>query len=165
MIRNKDAPIRVLMVCLGNICRSPTAHGVFQQRVESAGLAGLIEVDSAGTGDFHLGEKPDIRSRKAAQQRGYNLSSLRARQVSKDDFERFDYILAMDDNNLRDLQALCPAPLQHKLRLFMEFADNNYLSVPDPYYGEGDGFQLVLNLVEEAADALLDHIRKQDLQG
>ena len=153
------------MVCLGNICRSPTAHGVFQQRVESAGLAGLIEVDSAGTGDFHLGEKPDIRSRKAAQQRGYNLSSLRARQVSKDDFERFDYILAMDDNNLRDLQALCPAPLQHKLRLLMEFADNNYLSVPDPYYGEGEGFQLVLNLVEEAADALLDHIRKQDLQG
>ena len=165
MTRNKDAPIRVLMVCLGNICRSPTAHGVFQQRVESAGLTGLIEVDSAGTGDFHLGEKPDIRSRKAAQQRGYNLSSLRARQVSNDDFERFDYILAMDDNNLRDLQALCPAPLQHKLRLFMEFADNNYLSVPDPYYGEGDGFQLVLNLVEEAADALLDHIRKQDLQG
>ena len=165
MIRNKDAPIRVLMVCLGNICRSPTAHGVFQQRVESAGLAGLIEVDSAGTGDFHLGEKPDIRSRKAAQQRGYNLSSLRARQVSNDDFERFDYILVMDDNNLRDLQALCPAPLQHKLRLFMEFADNNYLSVPDPYYGEGEGFQLVLNLVEEAADALLDHIRKQDLQG
>lgn len=165
MTRNKDAPIRVLMVCLGNICRSPTAHGVFQQRVESAGLAGLIEVDSAGTGDFHLGEKPDIRSRKAAQQRGYNLSSLRARQVSKDDFERFDYILAMDDNNLRDLQALCPAPLQHKLRLLMEFADNNYLSVPDPYYGEGEGFQLVLNLVEEAADALLDHIRKQDLQG
>ena len=165
MTRNKDAPIRVLMVCLGNICRSPTAHGVFQQRVESAGLAGLIEVDSAGTGDFHLGEKPDIRSRKAAQQRGYNLSSLRARQVSKDDFERFDYILAMDDNNLRDLQALCPASLQHKLRLFMEFADNNYLSVPDPSYGEGEGFQLVLNLVEEAADALLDHIRKQDLQG
>lgn len=165
MTRNKDAPIRVLMVCLGNICRSPTAHGVFQQRVESAGLAGLIEVDSAGTGDFHLGEKPDIRSRKAAQQRGYNLSSLRARQVSKDDFERFDYILAMDDNNLRDLQALCPAPLQHKLRLLTEFADNNYLSVPDPYYGEGEGFQLVLNLVEEAADALLDHIRKQDLQG
>ncbi len=165
MTRNKDAPIRVLMVCLGNICRSPTAHGVFQQRVESAGLAGLIEVDSAGTGDFHLGEKPDIRSRKAAQQRGYNLSSLRARQVSNDDFERFDYILAMDDNNLRDLQALCPASLQHKLRLFMEFADNNYLSVPDPYYGEGGGFQLVLNLVEEAADALLDHIRKQDLQG
>jgi protein-tyrosine phosphatase len=165
LTRNKDAPIRVLMVCLGNICRSPTAHGVFQQRVESAGLAGLIEVDSAGTGDFHLGEKPDIRSRKAAQQRGYNLSSLRARQVSKDDFERFDYILAMDDNNLRDLQALCPAPLQHKLRLLMEFADNNYLSVPDLYYGEGEGFQLVLNLVEEAADALLDHIRKQDLQG
>lgn len=165
MTRNKGAPIRVLMVCLGNICRSPTAHGVFQQRVESAGLAGLIEVDSAGTGDFHLGEKPDVRSRKAAQQRGYNLSSLRARQIRSDDFERCDYILAMDDNNLRDLQALCPAPLQHKLHLFMEFADNNYLSVPDPYYGDGEGFQLVLNLVEEAAAALLDHIKKQDLQG
>lgn len=165
MTRNNGTPVRVLMVCLGNICRSPTAHGVFQQRVENAGLSGLIEVDSAGTGDFHLGEKPDVRSRQAAQQRGYNLGSLRARQVRSDDFERFDYILAMDDNNLRDLQALCPAPLQHKLRLFMEFADNNYLSVPDPYYGDGEGFQLVLNLVEEAADALLNHIRKQDLQG
>lgn len=153
------------MVCLGNICRSPTAHGVFQQRVENAGLAGRIEVDSAGTGDFHLGEKPDVRSRQAAQLRGYNLGSLRARQVRSDDFERFDYILAMDDNNLRDLQVLCPAPFQQKLRLFMEFADNNYLSVPDPYYGDGEGFQLVLNLVEEAADALLNHIRKQDLQG
>ncbi len=165
MARHNDTAVRVLMVCLGNICRSPTAHGVFQQRVENAGLTGVIEVDSAGTGDFHLGEKPDVRSRQAAQQRGYNLNGLRARQVRHDDFERFDYILAMDENNLRDLQVLCPAALQHKLRLFMEFADNNYLSVPDPYYGDGEGFQLVLNLVEEAADALLDHIRKQDLQG
>lgn len=153
------------MVCLGNICRSPTAHGVFQHRIENAGLTAMIEVDSAGTGDFHIGEKPDMRSRNAAQQRGYNLNGLRARQVHSDDFERFDYILAMDDNNLRDLQALCPAALQYKLRLFMDFVDNNYLSVPDPYYGDGEGFQLVLNLVEEAADALLTHIRKQNLQG
>ena len=157
-------PIRVLMVCLGNICRSPTAHAVFLKRVTDADLIDSIEVDSAGTGDYHIGEKPDKRARSAAKLRGYDLSGLRARQVRVSDFEKFDYILAMDDNNLRDLLALCPPSLRHKVQMFMEFTDNNYLSVPDPYYSGVDGFQLVLNLAEEASDGLLAHIRQQDLQ-
>lgn len=156
-------PIKVLMVCLGNICRSPTAHAVFYQRVADASLSDVIEVDSAGTGNFHIGEKPDKRARHAAKERGYDLSGLRARQVKASDFEKFDYILAMDDNNLRDLIAQCPTELRHKVQLFMEFADNIDLSVPDPYYSGVDGFQLVLNLVEEASDGLLEHIRRKDL--
>lgn len=160
----RTKPIRVLMVCLGNICRSPTAHAVFSKRVFDAELGDAIEVDSAGTGDFHIGEKPDKRSRTAAKQRGYDLSGLRARQVKPSDFEKFDYILAMDDNNLRDLLALCPPELRYKAQLFMEFTDNNYMSVPDPYYSGADGFQLVLNLAEEASDGLLAHIRQRDLQ-
>jgi len=161
----KKKKIRVLMVCLGNICRSPTAHGVFQQRVESAGLAGIIKVDSAGTGDFHIGEKPDKRARTAAKNRGYSLGGLRARQVQPEDFEKFDYILAMDDSNLRDLLTLCPKPHRYKLKLLMEFADSNYSAVPDPYYGKGDSFEMVLNLVEEANDGLLAHIMTHDLAG
>tara|TARA_R110002049_G_scaffold241580_1_gene415378 strand:- start:331 stop:822 length:492 start_codon:yes stop_codon:yes gene_type:complete len=162
---NKRAkPIKVLMVCLGNICRSPTAYAVFYKRVNDAELGGAIEVDSAGTGDYHIGEKPDKRARSAAKQRGYDLSGLRARQVKASDFEVFDYILAMDDNNLRDLLAQCPPPLRHKVQLFMEFTDNNHQSVPDPYYSGVDGFQLVLNLAEEASDGLLAHIRQRDLQ-
>jgi protein-tyrosine phosphatase len=161
---NKRAkPIRVLMVCLGNICRSPTAHAVFFARVNDAGLGDAIEVDSAGTGDYHIGEKPDKRARNAAKQRGYDLSGLRARQVKASDFEKFDYILAMDDNNLRDLLAQCPKALRHKVQLFMEFTDNNDLSVPDPYFSGVDGFQLVLNLTEAASDGLLAHIRQRDL--
>lgn len=160
--RNKT--VRVLMVCLGNICRSPTAHAVFYKRVADAGLEEYIEVDSAGTGNYHIGEKPDKRARSAAKQRGYDLSGLRARQVKASDFEKFDYILAMDDNNLRDLLAICPPPLRHKVQLFMEFTDNNYMSVPDPYYSGVDGFELVLNLTEEASDGLLAHVRQRDLQ-
>lgn len=157
-------PIRVLMVCLGNICRSPTAHAVFRARVADAGLSENILVDSAGTGNYHIGAKPDKRARTAARQRGYDLSGMRARQVQVSDFETFDYVLAMDDNNLRDLLVICPEPHRHKVRLFMEFADNNSLSVPDPYYSGDDAFQLVLNLAEEASAALLDHIRQTDLQ-
>ncbi len=159
----KKTKIRVLMVCLGNICRSPSAQGVFQHRVECAGLADIIKVDSAGTGDFHIGEKPDKRARAAAKKRGYSLGGLRARQVQPEDFEKFDYILAMDDSNLRDLMALCPKPHRYKLGLFMEFADSNYSAVPDPYFGKGDSFEMVLNLVEEASDALLAHIMIHDL--
>jgi protein-tyrosine phosphatase len=159
-LSEERVPVRVLMVCLGNICRSPTAHAVFQQKIDNAGLSGLIMVDSAGTGDYHIGHKPDQRSRRAAARRGYSLNGLLARQVRPADFTDFDYILAMDENNQRDLMTLCPKTMQHKIKLFMEYADNNYLAVPDPYYGPNEGFQLVLQLVEEAADALLDHIRK-----
>lgn len=157
-------PVKVLMVCLGNICRSPTAHAVFRAQVDDAGLSESISVDSAGTGNYHIGAKPDKRARTAAKQRGYDLSGMRARQVQVSDFDTFDYVLAMDDNNLRDLLGICPKPHRHKVRLFMEFADNNSLSVPDPYYSGDDGFQLVLNLAEEASSALLDHIRQTDLR-
>lgn len=155
--------VRVLMVCLGNICRSPTAHAVFEKRVADAGLSERIKIDSAGTGDYHIGAKPDKRSRDAGAQRGYDLSALRARQVSVGDFASFDYVLAMDDNNLNDLVALSPAQHHSKISLFMEFADNSSMSVPDPYYSDSASFQLVLNLVEEAAEGLLTHIRQKDL--
>lgn len=157
--------VRVLMVCLGNICRSPTAHGVFQKRVENAGLGNIIEVDSAGTGDWHIGREPDPRACSAAQLRGYDLSPLRARQVHSTDFESFDYILAMDEENLRNLRALCPPQYHDRLQLFLHFAGDDVAPryVPDPYYGEEDGFQLVLDLVEDGADALLNHIKRHHL--
>ncbi len=155
------ASVRVLMVCLGNICRSPTAHIVFAQRVLEAGLQERVRVDSAGTGDWHIGHPPDARSQTAAAQRGYDMSALRARQVRARDFQDFDLLLAMDENNLRDLQRLAPPEHRHKLRLFMDFADLEERSVPDPYYGEAQDFQRVLDLVETAADGLLRHLRQQ----
>ncbi len=155
------ASVRVLMVCLGNICRSPTAHIVFAQRVLEAGLQERVRVDSAGTGDWHIGHPPDARSQTAAAQRGYDMSALRARQVRARDFQDFDLLLAMDENNLRDLQRLAPPEHRHKLRMFMDFADLEERSVPDPYYGETQDFQRVLDLVETAADGLLRHLRQQ----
>jgi protein-tyrosine phosphatase len=155
------APVRVLMVCLGNICRSPTAHIVFARRVAEAGLQDQVLVDSAGTGDWHIGHPPDARSCAAAAARGYDMSALRARQVQARDFHEFDLVLAMDENNLRDLQRLAPPQHRHKLRLFMDFADMDERSVPDPYYGEAEDFQRVLDLVETAADALLRHLRQR----
>lgn len=161
---SQQQEVHVLMVCLGNICRSPTAHGVLQQRVQAAGLTQRIKVDSAGTGDWHIGRQADERTRKAAAQRGYDLEDLRARQVQAADFDNFDYILAMDETNLRDLQVLSPPEHQHKIRLFMEYADNNQRAVPDPYYGGEEGFQVVLDLVEQATDALLLHIQRTELR-
>ncbi len=149
----------VLMVCLGNICRSPTAHAVFLQRVASAGLQTQIQVDSAGTGDYHIGAAPDARAISAGATRGYDLTGLRARQVRASDFEHFDLLLAMDDNNLRDLQRQCPPAHRHKLHLFMAFAGSQNSSVPDPYYEDAPAFQHVLDLAESAADGLLAHIR------
>jgi protein-tyrosine phosphatase len=155
------APLRVLMVCLGNICRSPTAHAVFQQRLVAAGLHDQVLVDSAGTGDYHIGAAPDVRTRAAGAARGYDMSALRARQVRAEDFLDFDFLLAMDENNLRDLERQCPPAHRHKLRLFMDFANDRGRSVPDPYYGEAESFQQVLDLVECAADGLLLHIRSR----
>ena len=152
-------PVSVLMVCLGNICRSPTAHAVFQQHVNDAGLQARVLVDSAGTGDYHLGCAPDPRTQAAGARRGYDLSALRARLVRGDDFEKFDLVLAMDENNLRDLTRLCPPALHHKLQLFMDFAPGAGRTVPDPYYGESEAFEQVLDLVEAAADGLLQHLR------
>jgi protein-tyrosine phosphatase len=153
--------VSVLFVCLGNICRSPTAQGVFQAMLEDAGLADNIYVDSAGTGDWHIGHSPDQRAQTAALRRGYELSDLRARQVCSADFEKFDYILAMDSSNLNDLRVLCGTQNRGELSLFLNYAGATQLrEVPDPYYGGEQGFEEVLDLLEEAAHGLLSHIRK-----
>ena len=154
-------PKSVLFVCLGNICRSPTAEGVFLRRAEEAGLGERLRVDSAGTGAWHVGKAPDARAQQAARERGYDLSRLRARQVKARDFEEFDLILAMDRSNLEDLRALCPPRLRSRVELFLSYAQGEKdEEVPDPYYGGGDGFQQVLDLVERASDGLLAVLRK-----
>jgi protein-tyrosine phosphatase len=150
----------VLFVCLGNICRSPTAEAVFRAR--AAARQQQLEVDSAGTGDWHIGKAPDARATRAAQQRGYDLSSLRARQVTVNDFYRFDYLLAMDRNNLSDLLAMQPEDSRARLSLFLDFhAQPPSPDVPDPYYGGEDGFEQVLDLVEQACDGLLDALTER----
>lgn len=154
--------ISVLFVCMGNICRSPTAEGVFRHRVAAAGLAHVIHIDSAGTHAYHIGEEPDLRSQQFAARRGYDLSMQRARKVDARDFAQFDYLLAMDHNNLERLQAACPPQYRHKLALFMEYAASSDSDVvPDPYYGGGKGFDLVLDYIEDASDGLLVALRRQ----
>lgn len=151
---------KVLFVCLGNICRSPTADGIFRELVVREKLDQKIIVDSAGTGGWHVGKAPDARTIAAARQRGYDLSVLRARQVSANDFAEFDYVLAMDKSNLKDLQRMKPSTYTGHLGLFLEFGSrSDYHEVPDPYYGGQEGFELVLDLVEGAAQGLLSHIR------
>ena len=146
----------VLFVCLGNICRSPTAHGVFEALLQQRGLSHALSVDSCGTGDWHVGSAPDRRATAEAGERGYDLSHLRARQVQAADFKRFDYILAMDRANLTELQAMCPAGYTGHLGLFLPFAAEAITrEVPDPYYGGADGFAHVLDLVEAASKGLL----------
>lgn len=152
---------RVLFVCMGNICRSPTAEGVFRHQVARAGLDARVLIDSAGTHGYHVGAPPDARSRRHALRRGYDLSALRARQVAPADFGRFDLILAMDDDNLAWLQEDCPTDLQGRLRLLMEFAPGSGQGVvPDPYQGGEAGFEAVLDLVEQACNGLLEHVRQ-----
>jgi protein-tyrosine phosphatase len=154
-------PTRILFVCLGNICRSPTAHGVFEHLLSQDSGDMRVDVDSAGTGDWHVGKAPDPRTRAAAARRGYSLEHLRARTVEDEDFGRFDYILAMDDANLRELRRRCPAGFRGHLGLFLEFAANSRVrEVPDPYYTSGEqGFDEVLDLVEAASAGLLRHLR------
>ena len=156
--------ISVLFVCLGNICRSPTADAVLAHKIVSQGLESRLLVDSAGTGDWHVGEPPDPRAQRHAARRGYDLSRLRARQVVADDFHRFDFILAMDRNNLRELERMRPSAYTGELDLFLRYGSGSGgLEVPDPYYGGERGFEEVLDLVEEAADGLLAHIRRTRL--
>jgi protein-tyrosine phosphatase len=143
----------VLFVCLGNICRSPTAEGVFARKAQQRGLK--IRIDSAGTAGFHKGAAPDKRSQQVAQLRGYDLKSLKCRRVSDEDYINFDYIIAMDKANVRDLKRKCPQELQHKISLFMAHCQSNFDEVPDPYYGGGKGFEIVLDLVEQASDGFL----------
>ena len=146
----------VLFVCTGNICRSPTAEAVFRRLVREAGLDWSIRADSAGTHDYHVGEAPDERAQRQALRRGYDLSATRARRVAQRDFEEFDLIIAMDRSHLRILQRLCPRENRHKLRLIMEFAPElGTDEVPDPYYGDRDQFEQVLDMVEAAARGLL----------
>ena len=154
--------IKVLFVCMGNICRSPTAEGVFRAQVAAAGLAPHIQIDSAGTHDYHIGDAPDGRAQAAAAKRGYKLSRLRGRQVGPRDFIEFDYILAMDMENLSRLQDQCPSEHAHKLGLFLEYS-KNFLEreVPDPYYGGASGFEKVLDVAEDAGHGLLAHIQKK----
>ncbi len=152
----------VLFICMGNICRSPTAHGVFRDRIQRAGLAQRVHVDSAGTHNYHPGDPPDRRSQRAAAMRGYDLSDLRARAVVDEDFERYQLLLAMDWDNLSLAEERCPADHRRKLRRLTEFCRRHDATVvPDPYYGGEAGFTQVLDLIEDACDGLLAHVQQQ----
>jgi protein-tyrosine phosphatase len=152
--------ISVLFVCMGNICRSPTAEGVFRHAVASEGLKQKILADSAGTHGYHLGQPPDHRAQLAAARRGYDLANMRARQVTGQDFVEFDYILAMDLDNLSELKRLAPAQYHGKFCLFMDYSSaRRGEEVPDPYYGGAQGFEVVLDMAEDAAAGLLQHIK------
>ena len=153
--------VKILFVCTGNICRSPTAEGVFRTLIEKEGLGGRILVDSAGTHAYHVGQPPDSRSAEVARLRGVELKDLRARQLAKSDFEDFDLLLAMDRGHLGLMAGGCPPVRQDRLGLFLSFAPHLGLQdVPDPYYGGADGFEKVLDMIEAGSAGLLAHIRK-----
>ena len=159
---SKKSKTSILFVCMGNICRSPTAEGVFRKFVSDAGLVDDIHTDSAGTHAYHVDEPPDRRAQAAASRRGVSLESIRARRVTDDDYERFDYILAMDEDNLMALMDRAPDTHRNKVRLFLEFAESRReREVPDPYYGGSAGFERVLDLVEEASRGLLETLRRE----
>jgi protein-tyrosine phosphatase len=154
--------VRILFVCMGNICRSPSAEGVFRALLVQRAPQLSVELDSAGTHDYHVGEPPDARSIAAALRRGIDLSALRARTVRTSDFDEFDLILAMDEQNLRELRRRAPAHRHERIRLMMEFGpDASLRAVPDPYYGGPQGFEQVLDLLEEAAEGLLRELQSQ----
>ncbi|MBE0370888.1 low molecular weight protein-tyrosine-phosphatase [Pseudoalteromonas aurantia] len=144
---------KILIVCMGNICRSPTGEAVLRKLALNTKLN--IIVDSAGTIAYHQGNPPDKRSRASGERRGYDFGNMRARQINSKDFADFDLILAADKANLTDLSAMCPAQYQHKLKLFLSYGDSRYDEIPDPYYGEGDGFEVVLDLIENAAQHIM----------
>jgi protein-tyrosine phosphatase len=159
--------LSLCFVCLGNICRSPTAEAVMRHQLGEAKLAERIAVDSAGTGDWHIGEAPDERAQRAADQRGYDLSGLRGRQIGAPDFERFDLLIAMDDANVAALQRICPPAQRDKIRLLMEFvprADGRWIDerqVADPYFGGAAGFEQVLDQCEAACQGLIASLQPQ----
>jgi protein-tyrosine phosphatase len=159
-LKNKDK-VSVLFVCMGNICRSPTAHGVFQALVDEQGLSDRILVDSAGTHSYHVGSPPDIRSQATAQSRGVDLTGLRARRFVSDDFLDFDFLLAMDQANLTDMSSLRPGNARAQLDLMLEFSEKfMQKEIPDPYFGN-DGFDLVFDMISDASAGLLRHIRQR----
>ena len=156
------APLSVLFICMGNICRSPTAHGVFRHKLRQHGLDDQIRVDSAGTHNYHPGEPPDRRSQRAAAMRGYDLSDLRARQISDDDFIRHDLLLTMDWDNHALAEERCPPQHRRKLRRLAEFCRRHTAAVvPDPYYGGDAGFAHVLDLIEDACDNLIEELTRR----
>lgn len=159
MSKNKVA---VVFVCLGNICRSPTAEGVFRHLVQQEGLDDWITTDSAGTHAYHIGKQPDQRAQQTARGRGIDLSDLRGRKATENDFYEFDYVLAMDDDNYQVLKELCPAGLESKLSLFLDFSkEYSETQVPDPYYGGDQGFEFVFDLVDSASKGLLEDIKSR----
>ena len=157
--------VRVLFICLGNICRSPTAEGVFRALVRREGLSDQISTDSCGTSDWHIGGPPDARASEEAKRRGISLDDLKARQIHVDDFADFDYVLGMDKHNIDRLSQLCPPLYRDRVQLFLDFAPALPIrEVPDPYYGGDDGFRAVFDMIETASQGLLDDIRKTHLQ-
>jgi len=157
---NNKSKVSVLFVCMGNICRSPTAEGVFRDIIKKQNYSHLISTDSAGTHAYHIGEPPDKRAQSTALSRGIDLSDLKARQAIKNDFEIFDYILAMDRDNCHILETLCPLDHKDKLKLFLNFTtDYDDTEVPDPYYGGDHGFEYVFDLVESASNGLMADIK------
>lgn len=171
MLKNKDkdkgkdkGKVKILFVCMGNICRSPTAHGVFEHLVKAENLEDKIEIDSAGTHAYHVGESPDQRAEETAHKHNVDLSYIQARKVHPNDFEYYDYILAMDLDNLSILEKDCPEDAKHKLHLFLNFAQElQQREVPDPYYGGRQGFENVFNMVDAASKGLLENIKTVDL--
>ncbi|WP_277444588.1 low molecular weight protein-tyrosine-phosphatase [Vibrio parahaemolyticus] len=147
---------RILVVCMGNICRSPTGEAVLRAKAKELGVD--VDIDSAGTIGYHTGNTPDSRAMAAGKQRGYSFKGMRARQVSVQDFEDFDLVLAADIANLADLLDICPAEHRHKVSLFLSHSNSSYDEIPDPYYGGDDGFELVLDLIEEASVAVLQKL-------
>lgn len=153
--------MKVLFVCLGNICRSPTAEGVFRRALEQAGLADDVEIDSCGVGSWHVGKAPDTRAQQAALSRGIDLSRLRARQLTVQDFAEFDYVLGMDQDNLRAMRELKPDNSRAHVGLFLDFAGTPGAEVPDPYYGGDEGFENVLTMIEAASAGLIQHLKRE----
>lgn len=155
--------LKVLFVCMGNICRSPTAEGVFSQVLKDRNLHDFFEIDSAGTHAYHAGEAPDLRAQKAARDRGVEISHLRARQVTYGDFADFDYLLVMDDENYDTLMSKCPDEYKNKINYLLDYATEvNFREVPDPYYGGQNGFERVLDMVESAAEGFLAFLKESE---
>jgi len=153
--------IRVLFVCMGNICRSPTAEGVFAALVQSENIDDRFEIDSAGTHAYHVGDAPDLRAQKAAKDRGVDLSKIRARKVIVGDYQDFDYLLVMDNENYEIVMEFCPEEYKHKVKHFLEYAPHlETREVPDPYYGGSYGFERVLDMVEDASLGFLNTVKK-----
>lgn len=149
----------VLFVCLGNICRSPTAEAVFKHKAKAAGLQ--VNIESAGTHGYHIGAPPDKRSQSAGENRGYSFKGLKCRRVDENDFAEFDYILAMDNSNYDNLLKVCDDEYKHKVKMFLDFAPVKDKEVPDPYYGGKQGFELVLDLIEQASDGLVAELQRR----